>query len=182
MVLMISGGIGITPMYSIANELLHEYKNEGRNLKKLKFVWVIRSFDIMDAILKNSMDIESMMDGTDSKQQGSTIFSLNADSVVDLDVHVTKKSAKKKRHVELDTESAITEKVAYKRPNLLKIFEKMKDAALVEGETHIAVCACGPKRLVDSCRELSREFSDGICQQVVGEGVTFDFHEETFEF
>jgi len=39
--LMISGGIGITPMQSIANELC-EQQRRGRPMKKLWFIWSVR--------------------------------------------------------------------------------------------------------------------------------------------
>ncbi len=63
------------------------------------------------------------------------------------------------------------------RPNIDEIFTQMKKAAMDKGETHVAVCVCRPSSLVDSCREASRQYSDGLCK----DGVTFDFHEETFK-
>ena len=34
--LLISGGIGITPMQSICNELVHQHDKRGRSMKKVK--------------------------------------------------------------------------------------------------------------------------------------------------
>ena len=42
MVLMVSGGIGVTPMQSIATHLLKEIKDKGRKWKKMKLVWSVK--------------------------------------------------------------------------------------------------------------------------------------------
>ncbi|KAL7570213.1 hypothetical protein ACA910_020640 [Epithemia clementina (nom. ined.)] len=46
-VLLFSGGIGLTPMQSMFSELLHEHCSGLRSLKKLKFVWVQRDPELM---------------------------------------------------------------------------------------------------------------------------------------
>eukprot|EP00854_Cymbomonas_tetramitiformis_P019207 gene19207-22961_t len=48
-VLLISGGIGITPMQSICNNLIYQEKN-GRKLNKLWFVWSAADRYIIDAM------------------------------------------------------------------------------------------------------------------------------------
>uniref|UniRef100_A0A6T7H5I0 FAD-binding FR-type domain-containing protein n=1 Tax=Attheya septentrionalis TaxID=420275 RepID=A0A6T7H5I0_9STRA len=50
MVLLLSGGIGITPMQSICNSLIHQHTQIGRPLKKLYFVWSVRDEDMVDAL------------------------------------------------------------------------------------------------------------------------------------
>jgi predicted ferric reductase len=46
---MISGGIGITPLQSIFNELLHNISNNIDNhLKKIHFIWVVRDPSMID--------------------------------------------------------------------------------------------------------------------------------------
>jgi len=49
MVLLVSGGIGITPMQSICNTLLKQ-SDAGRPLKKVFFVWSVRDRVMMDAV------------------------------------------------------------------------------------------------------------------------------------
>lgn len=157
MVLMISGGIGVTPMKSIANDLLHAHQQGTRDLKKLNFVWAIRSLDLL----------HSISDSGDEMVNNVSIFNQELEGdIVDLNVYMTKGNVKDNSMVKIG------------RPNIDEIFTQMKKAAMDEGETHVAVCVCGPSRLVDSCREASRQYSDGLCKG----GVTFDFHEETFEF
>ena len=47
MALLMSGGIGLTPMQSMFSHLIHEQSNGFRDLKKLKFVWVQRDPEFM---------------------------------------------------------------------------------------------------------------------------------------
>jgi len=163
MMLMFSGGIGVTPMNSIANDLLHEHQTGKRDVKLIRFVWAIRSIELMRA----------MSDHYGRLSEGTTVFDSKVKGdVLDLNVYLTKGSNQAAGEEEFDNMNAMSNG----RPNIDEIFQQTKQAALDAGETHVAVCVCGPSRLVDSCREASRRFSDGVCKY----GVTFDFHEETF--
>ncbi len=146
-------------MYSIANDLLYERHHKGRDIKKLKFVWALRSMEMVQALKANTNEGYNIFD--DDK---------TLTDYLDLDVYLTKNSGGEGSENMAFVKSG--------RPNIDEIFEEMKQAAIAEGESHVAVCVCGPSRLIDSCREASRHYSDGLCKG----GVTFDFHEETFEF
>jgi len=50
---LISGGIGITPMQSIANQLMDE-EARGRQLKHVRFIWAVREPDILQAMKHES--------------------------------------------------------------------------------------------------------------------------------
>ena len=60
------------------------------------------------------------------------------------------------------------------RPDVPKLFSKMKDSASEMGESQVAVLTGGPTSLVNSAERLCAKFSSG--------GVTFDFLKEIFEF
>ena len=47
------GGIGITPMQSICNQLLHE-ETQGRPIKKIIFIWSIRDLWMITSILDHN--------------------------------------------------------------------------------------------------------------------------------
>ena len=49
-VLCVSGGIGVTPCQSISKELLYQHRKQGRNLKKLRFVWAVRDMQMVHDI------------------------------------------------------------------------------------------------------------------------------------
>ena len=53
MVLCVSGGIGITPMQSITNDLMHQHR-QGRPLKSVYFVWSVRDKAMVQAMDKHS--------------------------------------------------------------------------------------------------------------------------------
>ena len=50
MVILFSGGIGVTPMQAICNQLMYEHNTKKRQLKKLSFVWVERDPVVMDKV------------------------------------------------------------------------------------------------------------------------------------
>ena len=50
MVLLFSGGIGVTPMQSICHQLMYEHNSRKRNLKKLTFVWTERDPQVFDEV------------------------------------------------------------------------------------------------------------------------------------
>ena len=54
MVMLLSGGIGVTPMQSIAHQLMYEHQCGERELKKLWFVWTARDPQVM-----SNMDVVS---------------------------------------------------------------------------------------------------------------------------
>jgi hypothetical protein len=67
------------------------------------------------------------------------------------------------------------------RPDLDAIFEEMKQTALANGESNIAVIGCGPESMINTLRDACRKHSSSV----VGCGdqfVFFDFHTERFEF
>jgi predicted ferric reductase len=59
------------------------------------------------------------------------------------------------------------------RPDFRKIFWKMREEAFAKGETHVAVCVCGPTALVKLCRYSCAKYSDSRVQ--------FDFHYEVYD-
>jgi len=48
MVMLLSGGIGVTPMQSIAHQLMYEHEWGERELKKLWFIWTARDPEVME--------------------------------------------------------------------------------------------------------------------------------------
>jgi len=50
LVLFVCGGIGVTPCQSIGKELLHSHRAQKRELKQLRFVWVVRDLGIVHDI------------------------------------------------------------------------------------------------------------------------------------
>lgn len=73
MVMLLSGGIGVTPMQSIAHQLMYEHEWGERVLKKLWFVWTAR-----DPMVMSNMDVISS-----HSSHPSTTFSIENATIVD---------------------------------------------------------------------------------------------------
>jgi hypothetical protein len=90
-------------------------------------------------------------------------------------VFLTKVSEEECNHLEQDPRN-----FHHGRPrNLNAIIQDVKEEAIRQGITHVAVFACGPKPLVERTREACRVESKTLFEM---KGVTFDVHEEIFEY
>jgi hypothetical protein len=101
-----------------------------------------------------------------TRNPGPTVLDTEKIDALKLDIYLTQKDTDVEAHSRTITQG---------RPDLNKIFGEMKDAAIQQGETSVAVLVCGPISFIDHAREASRQWSDACG------GVKFDFHEETFE-
>jgi len=72
MVLMVSGGIGVTPCQSVARSILHQYCYEDRKLQKLQFVWAVRKLDMAFGIPPPSQQSQQVEIGG----EGNTFFTM----------------------------------------------------------------------------------------------------------
>lgn len=167
-VVLIAGGIGITPLMSVANDLLKQVQNDGRDMNKIRLIWSIRSLDILETMQDSSF-------GNDRENVGGSIFDANQTvDALQLDIHVTGGGGNIKSSKQVS--SIMTNNIKSGRPDIDQIFKETKAAAAQEGEKAVAVLVCGPMQLIDECRDASRRWSDACCG-----GVKFEFHEETFE-
>lgn len=68
-IMLISGGIGVTPMQSIAHQLVYEHEWGERHLKKLTFIWTSRDPDVV-----HNMEVSNSMRSAIQRQQGKRDF------------------------------------------------------------------------------------------------------------
>lgn len=71
MVILFSGGIGVTPMQALCNQLMYEHNTGARELKKVSFVWIERDPNVMqnvDVVRRSSLhsSARSLSFGDDS--------------------------------------------------------------------------------------------------------------------
>lgn len=201
MVLLISGGIGITPLQSICNSLIHQCEHQGREMKKLFFLWVVREEESIGAMTDSSsthlpgkekhVKLDGFMPdllirknaGEEVDEEGieASISKMENDFMghdfLHTEYYLT--SMKKPQEGEKEKSIALTSHVISGRPDLDKVFGDMKDMAVNNGEKRIAVCVCGPTKLVDDVKASCRKYSSG---EFKCGGVQFDVHEESFEF
>ena len=113
-----------------------------------------------------------------------------------MDIFITGRSESDSSDDYLEKKSLSNMKITYSRPSIDSIFQEMKQSAIANDESVVAVLVCGPVGLIDACRGAIRRWSDsasasasaGICKKNGsgnGDGsssVKFDFHEEKFAF
>eukprot|EP01083_Nonionella_stella_P237312 832616_1 len=207
MVLMISGGIGVTPMQSIANQLLNETESinikasdveasmlpkeltpldqndsqtdseDTSNLTKLKKIKFIWA--------SKSMDTVKAMKDSATHHADSTGISIYDDAkehdILDMDIFITGPQVQNDSN---DASLSNHMKITHSRPFIDSIFQEMKETAIEHDETSVAVIVCGPVDLSDNCKVASRRWSDPIqlCKKDGESSITFDFHEVRFAF
>lgn len=87
-VMLLSGGIGVTPMQSICNQLMYDHNiGERPDLKKLNFVWIERDPQVLsgiDAVRRNAAQTKTITRNSTVTEGGiaSTLLSLSPASVV----------------------------------------------------------------------------------------------------
>jgi predicted ferric reductase len=181
LVLLVCGGIGVTPMQSILNESIIQYLR-GRPFIKIKFIWSLRSEDVVDSVAgheDNVYDKKDLDERLIRDSNADNIISYNLSDVVDTEIYLTRNGSEK---IKNRLEKRYRTNVFLKRPNFDTIFDEMKDVALKNGEKDIAVLTCGPSRLVSNvfskCYSLTKKYDHENKKMKVN----FDFHTEVFEF
>jgi len=170
----VSGGIGITPMQSICNDLVHQYRR-GRPLKKIFFIWSVRDAFMVTSVL----DYDKQYFG--EKLQKSLPYSFSPDllsenqeeSVLDAQFYLTR-ARQPEDYEKANINPKLQPCLRFGRPKIEEIFSTVHGFARSVNESKVAVLSCGPGRLVNDALKYSSEFSK--------EGVQFDFHSELFEF
>jgi predicted ferric reductase len=171
-VLLVSGGIGVTPCQSIGKSILFQHFHQDRPLKHMKFVWAVRDMHIVNDI--------PVLGGKDAVQDSSDvqidIYCSRIHSVSDIEIPTTLNRS-------LPVNSNIR---CGERPDLEAIFSELKKKALDLGEQSVAVFGCGPPSLMQDLNEMCRKYSASSispsCCSANDIGVYFDLHTETFEF
>jgi NADPH oxidase len=181
MAVFLSGGIGATHCQSVAKSLLNDHRN-GRKLKHLRFVWAIRDLDMLKTMapLENPtrpVELElstTAFDMSTSSHLGDgDVEGQNVARIVETDIFLTKGTAS----APLQMEDGRT--IYFGRPDLNAIIADVKEEAMKRGVTHVAVFGCGPKVLIDTLKDTCRRQSQSLLEL---QGVTFDVHEEIFDF
>ncbi len=162
--LLISGGIGITPIQSIANTLIHESKS-GRRLKKIIFVWTGKDIRYLDEIVSSPRLYNSFFDQESESQKKERFFNSY--------IHITRST--KQKIDAFDFPRRIFPKVLPGRPNLEMYFDKALSSCKSLGLKKIGVMCCGPDAMMTQTKRLSERYNGK-------DGVSFHLHYETFDF
>lgn len=183
--LFVCGGIGVTPCKSVSSSIIHCINTRSRKLKQLHFVWVVRDLELVNAmgplptVLESEVIFTTPLDGRELQEFRSSSEEMElqqdqSNQIVKTSIFLTK--APKET---APTTLSDGRKIIAGRPDLNSIVGDMKEYALKHGVTHVAVFGCGPKALIDDMKNASRHHSKRVTQC---HGVTFDVHEEIFDF
>ncbi|CAM9095088.1 unnamed protein product [Chrysoparadoxa australica] len=194
-VVLISGGIGITPMQSIANSLIDEFQR-GRSIGRIWFIWSVADRYMLEAMHDTGASEESfpslpiaakhapksfqpfMLKHMGSFDRSSSASIDAPDRTVE-DVLCTEFYLTRVREDEGEQALAginvdLFPHLLYGRPNLPQIMTDIKADLSARGEQRVAVCVCGPQGMISDTR--------GLCGSMTDDKVSFDFHGETFNF
>jgi len=168
-ILLISGGIGVTPMQSICNDLLYQHKVKGRMLKKVWFVWTLRDLQMLTDVLHGN-DEEKKNPQTEAADCLLTKNSVPSESASAATPEVLVADF----YISLPPQQEIRQQnVKLGRPNFSEIFEKMAEIATATGESKVAVLVCGPMPMVTDISQLAVQKTTAQVQ--------FHVHSEVFQ-
>jgi len=169
--LLICGGIGVTPLQSIASQLVEQHAR-GRPVEKVSLVWSVRDTDLVNAVLGASPSAAAGEETEKATIMGSSSSSAGGvvDSVMETHIYLTQKKTTEPSSALLDCEKW---GVKRGRPDLSHHFTAIKQTAASCGQGTVAVLTCGPVSLMEAVREMCHSMSDDT--------VTFECGEEVFE-
>lgn len=86
-IIFLCGGIGITPMQSICNNLLYQYAELNRPIRKIYFVWSTREPELVKDLMMESSIVKAVGDqkGFGAEEQ------IGREPICQVFIHLTKK-------------------------------------------------------------------------------------------
>jgi predicted ferric reductase len=179
----VSGGIGVTPMKALANDLYYTSKvARSRRLpvEKARFVWAVRDREMLQAMVLD----ETQTIPTDPTLQSWFPQVLTSTSLTNspehddfyADFYLTTQDQDPSDPVDQQLALCLKHK---QRPNIEKVLREVGESALQvksltgQGPKRVGVLVCGPAAMVSQVVSLSQGLTNDM-------GVAFDVHEETF--
>ncbi|DAZ98577.1 TPA: hypothetical protein N0F65_005761, partial [Lagenidium giganteum] len=134
-VALFAGGIGVTPMVSIAKQLYHDQATGGRMmLDSMRFVWSVRTREMIDAMVAPQTAADS---AKVEAQLGQFAFTNSTVPPVTSELYVTHEVAVR--------DGRLNDVVhCSKRPDIYSVLYSMGEQALAAGSQRVAVLVCGP--------------------------------------
>eukprot|EP00656_Telonema_subtile_P033437 TRINITY_DN37060_c0_g1_i1.p1 TRINITY_DN37060_c0_g1~~TRINITY_DN37060_c0_g1_i1.p1 ORF type:complete len:211 (+),score=28.66 TRINITY_DN37060_c0_g1_i1:137-769(+) len=189
--LMISGGIGITPLQSTANQIQEQW-SRGRPVNLVRFVWSVRDRATVNAMydpaqatgIPTRLPLAFQPDLVERRNEplmtrpSPLVPEFHLTQATPETLHATTEEGAFADADTLQVDACqmaeIKPHLRHGRPDLHKIFTETKEAAVAAGDLRVAVMVCGPLGMVGDVVRLCQEMSD--------DRVTFDPSEEVFEF
>jgi len=155
-VVLVGAGIGVTPMISVLNQLLH---NPGK-VKRCFFYWTVRDRDafqwfteLMDRIFeadeKNMLQIRHFLTSVkyDDRDLGAVLL------------HHATRAHHKRTEVDLLLGQQIHHQVECGRPDWIEELDSVREEAESIGEYKVGIFLCGPNAMAKSVYDASLDIS-----------------------
>ena len=156
-IVLVGAGIGVTPMISVLNHLLH---NPGK-VKRCFFYWTVRdraSFqwftDLMDRIFeadkKNLLQIRHFLTSVkyDNRDLGAVLLH-----------HATRAHYRRTDNVDLLLGQQVHHQVECGRPDWAEELDSVREEAEVLGESDVGIFLCGPNAMAKAVYDASMSIS-----------------------
>ncbi|XP_075252708.1 superoxide-generating NADPH oxidase heavy chain subunit A-like isoform X2 [Convolutriloba macropyga] len=173
--MMISGGIGVTPLQSITSDLLSNAR-DGRIIDKIMFIWSVRDVHMITSVLDfDQQYFQQQLPKTLPTSFQPDLLETSrhdASSTLECHYHVTEYRSRG-RFEQGNIYTNIQKDLRLGRPHLSQYFERMYEIALKNGESKVAVLCCGPSQMIAEALMLSSSWSK--------DGISFAFYPELFE-
>lgn len=175
-IVMFCGGIGITPMRSLINQLHHEFQHRGNidgklpHLKSVRLIWSVKDFDVVDAFFQPASEQVSHSYIPD-------FVLAESNESFRAEIFVTRPT--EERDVEAQQRQQLATIMKLKqRPDIVEILRETGELAAAEqDENHrVAVLVCGPEPMVKSV------INESIALTREMKPLQFDVHHEYFSF
>lgn len=176
-VLLVCGGIGVTPMMSLARQLLYAHEKLGQTRESIHIVWAVQDLSITNVLpilTKSTRPILKDEDASDYVYPSEFTADTDTGSEQDHEAQVLP-VFKGDIYVTRDSDTVPSWKddcfTIHNgcRPDVSAI---LREYTSTDG--NVAVLACGPAALVESTKFA--------CHKRSGPCVNFEFHEEVFEY
>ncbi|GMF12910.1 unnamed protein product [Phytophthora lilii] len=180
-VALFSGGIGITPMQSIANQLFFDFHHRDRQaLKKVHFVWSVRERAVVEAMMNAQFveDRKQLQGHTpaflpdDLLSAGPNGGSTSPSDVFKSEFFLTKAQPDLENPVDRHLQHCLRYNT---RPDVADVLKTLGQDAQKHCKKRVAVLVCGPSALVkdviNQAMKLERTSK-----------IKYDVHTECFDF
>ncbi|KAJ3021200.1 hypothetical protein HKX48_009035 [Thoreauomyces humboldtii] len=185
--IMISGGIGITPLQSIYNDIINNWRRGARELRHVVFAWAVRESGSYSYLLDESTQkAHKLQSGLgvlppfhtpmllqEYTEQNHSLDNepTNDNPIVSTEFYLTRGPVRPDGPSEMEMQDGRTVWVRPGRPDLDRIFKRLLERT--GGEERTAVLVCGPAALVAAVKTA--------CIRYSSPEHAFDLHVENFD-
>jgi ferredoxin-NADP reductase len=206
--ILISGGIGITPLQSLHNDLVRQVKN-GRPLRKVIFVWSVKDRCLVDAMhdhhkghedaylpisfqpavpiapevrSEKALSLRSQksleLENGTQPTKAEEAQDINSTFVFLNKFYLTQVRKDEKEFDAAGIHPTVQSWLQFGRPLIGDLFEQTRTLCKNENIKRVGVCVCGPPTLVDTVKDICHRSQLSPHQSTV----RFDCHSELFDF